>query len=866
MQWCWSERGEEIRAFLLVSQDSSSLWTILISIDKEKRVAAIAAAIAAAMATAKKRLDLFFLKYLKAILITLTVSLILFFFGRSEMRSQELLPGVTEFNSRLLSEFEKIRKERGLSYRARTRHLDQEGKALFTNRLFLEKSPYLLQHAHNPVNWYPWGEEAFQQAQKTNRPILLSVGYSTCHWCHVMEEESFEDLEIAEYLNKNYVAIKVDREERPDIDAVYMQAVQMMTGRGGWPMTVWLRPNKEVYYGGTYYPARTGDRGSSTGFLNLLKELKKIYEEKQEAVKQTGKEITALLQKNLTTAKQSLLIPGGEVFKTLYAQLKKRADLEYGGIKGAPKFPSSVPIRFLLRSYAKTSYAKTLHAKTLHAETSHAETLHAKTLHAETKKDPEMILQIVKSSLEGMLKGGLKDHVGGGFHRYSTDSYWLVPHFEKMLYDQALLASTYLEAYHLLKISEYKETAVGILNYIARDMQSKEGGFYSATDADSYGLESGVRTEKKEGFYFTWTLEELTKILTDKKQLQLVINYYNVTSAGNFEGRNILYISKNLETVAKALGLELLEAKALLTSAHKELYEIREKRPLPLRDEKILSGWNGLMISAFVEAYNILGDKKYLAQAEKSSEFIWKNMYKEGRLHRSWREGEAYIGAYLEDYAFYMSALLSLFEATGDMKWFERTLKLDQILEKHFEDKPGGGFFRVSKKEDLLLVREKPLYDGAEPSGNSLAAMNLLRLSELTGDKSYKERAGKTLRALAATLVKSPISFSEALLALDFYHNTVYEMVLVLPGGDGALSQESKAFLKEIQQVYLPYKVLVTVPSSEVEERAKFLKTIAQKKSLKGRPTLYICEQGACQFPVSDLEELKKQLSKLALR
>ena len=669
------------------------------------------------------------------LLSLLTISAYLLFFRISKINKAELLPGITELSPDLLDKFQKMKDKKGPVYRPRTRHLDSKGSPLFTNRLFLEKSPYLLQHAHNPVNWYPWGEKAFEEAKKKNRPVLLSVGYSTCHWCHVMEEESFEDLEIARYMNENYIAIKVDREERPDIDSIYMNAIQMIAGRGGWPMTVWLTPQKQIFYGGTYFPPRKGDRGASVGFLSLLKQLKKIYEEKPEDVTRTGENIKRILQKTLSPASDSDQIPNKKIFQDLISRLKKIWDPVYGGIKGAPKFPSSFPSRFLLRYYLKT-------------------------------QDKE-ILKAIQTTLNGMLNGGLHDHVGGGFHRYSTDEKWLVPHFEKMLYDQALLSLTYLEAYQLFKTESYKDTAVRILDYVIRDMQSKEGGFYSATDADSLVFESTnikkslshktisqTDTEKrKEGLYFTWTPEEIDQAL-NKKQAELIKNYYGVTSVGNFEGRNIFYVSKELSKTAKELNLDISEAKKLLTSSWETLYQTRQLRPLPLRDEKVLSGWNGLMISAFVYGYVILNQKKYLLQAEKSARFILNNMYKKGRLYRSWKEGIAYIPAYLDDYVFFISALLDLFEWTGNMEWLNRAIELDQVLEKNFEDKEKGGFFMTGRDYETLMVREKPFYDGAEPSGNSVAIKNLLRLSELTGNASYRFRAEKAFKAFSVLLKK----------------------------------------------------------------------------------------------------------------
>ncbi len=770
----------------------------------------------------------------------------LFFFERGQMnQTEELLPGVKHSDPKLLTEFKEVKEEKGPSYRPRTRHLDSNGWALFTNRLFLEKSPYLLQHAHNPVNWYPWSEEAFEEAQKKDRPVLLSVGYSTCHWCHVMEEESFEDLEIARYINENYIAIKVDREERPDIDSVYMSAVQMMTGRGGWPMTVWLTPRKQVFYGGTYFPPRKGDRGSPVGFLSLLQELKRVYEQRKEDVTKTGEEIQKVLEKNFSSnSVSSPDIPGKKVFENLYSQVRERWDPVYGGLKGAPKFPSSFPSRFLLRSYLKT-------------------------------QDRE-ILKTIHSSLNGMLKGGIHDQVGGGFHRYSTDEKWLVPHFEKMLYDQALLALVYLEAYQLFKEENYKETAIGILDYVIRDMQSEEGGFYSATDADSLSTEpeetkstsaGNAKPEKdhphgekkEEGFYFTWTPDEIDQAL-DKEQAELIKNHYGVTSSGHFEGRNIFHVSKELSETARELKKDPSSAKKLLVSARNTLYQVRQLRPLPLRDEKILSGWNSLMISAFVYGYFVLNEKKYLLQAEKSARFILNNMRKKDRLYRSWKDGKAYVPGYLDDYVFFMSALLDLFEWTGDFSWLKEAMALDQILKKNFEDREKGGFFMTGHDYEPLLVREKPFYDGAEPSGNSVAIMNLLRFSQLTGNSSYGDRAEKAFRAFGVMLEKNPFSFSEALLALDYYHSRTHEIVLVLP--DGA-EPETDPFFNELKKWYWPNKVLTVIHHSQVEKQQELLQPVKNKKAMDGKTTVYICEKGICQLPSFELQELKKQLKNM---
>ncbi len=743
---------------------------------------------------------------------------------------KEWLPGVSHLSSDLINQFKVIKKQRGLSYRPRTRHLSLSGQALFTNRLFLERSPYLLQHAHNPVNWYPWGEEPFAVARQKNIPVLLSIGYSTCHWCHVMEEESFEDLEIARYLNEHYVAIKVDREERPDIDAIYMSVVQLTTGHGGWPMTVWLTADKKPFYGGTYFPARTGDRGRSMGFLPLLKTLHKLYYDKADEIKQQGIQIQQQVQKMLAPTpigSEESLIPSKDIFYKLQKQVQNRLDTTYGGTLGAPKFPSSLPIRALLRSYLKTKNSDTLNA--------------------------------IQLSLKGMSNGGLRDHVGGGFHRYSTDKKWLVPHFEKMLYDQALLALAYLEAFNLLKDKNFKETAQQILDYVARDMQSPNHGFYSATDADSTSLNG----KKEEGYYFTWTLNEIDKAL-NTQEAQLVKSYYGITKEGNFENRNILHITKDLSLPAKELKLSVSEAKNQLYSAREKLYKVRNQRALPLRDEKILTSWNGLMISAFVHGFLALGDKKYFNQALSSAQFIWNNLQTNGNLYHSWKEEKAYIAGYLDDYAFFLQALLDLFVASGDLQWLEKAIILDQVLEKEFEDKTHGGFFMTSHRHETLMAREKPIYDGAEPSGNSVTILNLLRLNVLTAKKSYRKRAERAFRLIGSRLNNHPMSYSDWMIALDYYHSRVYEIVLVVPA---SLSDRNFLFqdplFREINEWYLPHSAKVFVSDSEVKKYTTLLPPLAGKKVMGNKSTVYICEKGACQLPTSDLKTLKQQLKNI---
>ncbi|MBL4817806.1 MAG: thioredoxin domain-containing protein [Deltaproteobacteria bacterium] len=688
----------------------------------------------------------------------------------------------------LLKKIEEVKKQRGPQYKPRTKHLLADGQAKFTNRLFLEPSPYLLQHAHNPVNWYPWGEEAFEKAKELNRPVLLSIGYSTCHWCHVMEEESFENLEIAELMNQNYIAIKVDREERPDIDAVYMTAVQALTGRGGWPMTVWLTPDKKPYYGGTYFPP--------PHFSKLLKELKKIYDQNPEKIEEASSELARVIKQRLSSQSASDL-PQTEPLHIAASYYKQAYDIKNGGLKGAPKFPSSLPIRFLLRYSHKSKDKDTLNMAT--------------------------------QTLSKMASGGMYDHVGGGFHRYSTDSTWLVPHFEKMLYDNALLTQGYLEAYQVTRNPEFKRVAQETLDYVLRDMTSPEGGFYSATDADSIGPTG----EREEGYYFTWTPAELDSILS-KSEAKLVKQHYGVTKNGNFEGRNIFHTPKILKP----------ENKTQLDSAREKLYQVRSKRPPLIRDEKILTAWNGLMISAFAKAGFVLDNPKYINAAVKSAQFLLDKSTKNKRLMRSYKDNKAHLNAYLDDYAFFIAALLDLYESTHDIKWLRQAIELDQSLEKFYEDKKSGGFFMTSHDHESLLAREKPNYDGAEPSGNSVAILNLLRLHEFTTKSSYHARAEKALKAFAGTLKRSPIALSEMLIALDFYLDTPKEIIII------ALDQTSThAFKDVLRKQFLPNRIVaITISGKDLEEQSRLIPLMKHKVIRDGRATAYVCEDRVCNF------------------
>ena len=720
------------------------------------------------------------------------------------------LPGASPLPSELEARLQARWAARDPSYRPRTRHLLPDGSPKYTNRLFLESSPYLLQHAHNPVSWYPWGDEAFETARRLDRPVLLSVGYSTCHWCHVMEEESFDDEEIARYLNENYVVVKVDREERPDVDAVYMSAVQALTGGGGWPMTVWLTPDRQPFHGGTYFPARDGDRGVHVGFLTLLRRLKEAYADQRERVDGFSARLAEGIRETPDPGGRGL--PDAALLEKAASYYQSRFDSTHGGVSGAPKFPSSLPVRFLLR----------YHRRTL---------------------DPD-VLRMATLTLEKMARGGMYDHVGGGFHRYSTDARWLVPHFEKMLYDNALLAVAYLEGYQATGREDFARVAREILRYVERDMTSPEGAFYSATDADSL-TPAG---EREEGWFFTWTPDELQTVL-EIERARVVGAYYGVTPRGNFEGRSILHVPRPLPDVARELGLPAERVGAVVEEARDVLYAARARRPPPLRDEKILAAWNGLMISAHARAALVLGEASYAQQAARAADFVLTRMREEGRLLRSYMDGQARHNGYLDDYAFLVAGLLDLYEATGEARWLEESIALDGTLETLYEDQEHGGYFMTSDDHEKLLAREKPAYDGAEPSGNSVQALNLLRLHELTTQDRYRRRAERTLRAFGERLSQAPAALSEMLLAADFHLDTPREVVIVTP----TAREEAEPFLARLRSTFLPNSVLaIAAEGADLAAQARLIPLLEGKVARDGRATAYVCERRICKLPTSD--------------
>ncbi len=732
------------------------------------------------------------------------------------------LPGAPEMSDELRRGLAGALAAKGAGYLPRTHHLREDGSPEFTNRLILETSPYLLQHAHNPVNWHPWGDEAFDAARRLGRPVLLSIGYSTCHWCHVMEEESFEDEEIAAFLNASYIPIKVDREERPDVDAIYMSAVQMLTGSGGWPMTTWLTPDRQPFYGGTYFPARDGDRGTSMGFLTMLREMKRVFDEQPDQVASRARQITDRIQEAMTP-EEGAAQPAEESLVLALRSYKTTFDEVHGGRRQPPKFPSSLPLRLLLWRQARSG-------------------------------DPGL-LEMARLTLRKMAAGGMYDQVGGGFHRYSTDAEWLVPHFEKMLYDNALLTVAYLEGYQLTGEKDFARVAREILRYVAREMTSPDGAFYSATDADS----RNPKGEMEEGWYFTWTPAEIRAVIGEEAGRKFEA-YYGVTASGNFEGRNILHVRRPLDEVALELGLTPERLAADLAAAREKLETARAARPAPLRDEKILAAWSGLLISAMARGGFVLDDPESVARARRAADFVLTRMRRDGRLLRSFKDGTARHAAYLDDYAAMIGGLLDLFEASGEPRWLREAKSLQLQLDQHYRDAAAGGYFMTADDHETLIAREKPAYDGAEPSGNSLALMNLFRLSELTGDERYRVAARQLARGFAGVLARRPTAVPEMLLALDFDLGSPKEIVIVSAGR----RPEAAPFLDVLRRTFVPRKVLVVVAQAEgtAEELGELIPLVEGKVAREGRVTAYVCERGACKLPTSELDVFLEQLGR----
>ncbi len=698
-----------------------------------------------------------------------------------------------------------------------------------TNRLIHEKSPYLLQHAANPVDWYPWGDEAFKKARSEDKPLFLSVGYSTCHWCHVMEEESFVNPAIAKLLNEYFISIKVDREERPDVDQIYMRAVQALSGSGGWPISVFLNHDLKPFYGGTYFPPE--DRWGRPGFSTILKSLHKKWVENRMHIDQAGEELMTNLKNQIAIQAASRRL-GEETLKAAYGQLDGTFDVRYGGFGRAPKFPRSHDLSFLLRYWKRTGEKKAL--------------------------------GMVETTLTEMARGGIYDHLGGGFHRYSTDHQWHVPHFEKMLYDQALLAKTYLEAYQATGREEYARVAREVLDYVRRDMRQEQGGFYSAEDADS-AVDTAHPAHKKEGAFYVWSAAEIHQALGDEGA-SIFDDAYGVDPEGNaekdpqgeFTGKNILKESLSVQELSEKYGKTYQEMETLLRGTRARLLELRNRRPRPFLDDKILTDWNGLMISALAYSARILGNPEDLKAASQAADFILKTLKRpDGRLLHRWREGQAAIPAFLDDYAFLIQGLCDLYEAGFEARYLEEALRLLSEALTFFWDDMRGAFFFSAKDAEKLLHESKELYDGAIPSGNSVMTLNLLRLARMTMNRTLEKKAEQTLDYFSASIAQYPSGFTQMLAALDFVLGPSREIVF------SGHAQPLEALIKIVNGQFLPNKVVLRYDQAAPDHAMieKLSPFTAKQKALEGRPTVYVCKNYVCDLPAHDpvrLEELLK--------
>ena len=686
-----------------------------------------------------------------------------------------------------------------------TKLKDNNPEKQYVNRLAKESSPYLLQHKNNPVDWYPWGDEAFQKALELNRPIFLSIGYSTCHWCHVMEEESFEDEQVAQLLNDNFISIKVDREERPEIDHLYMTVCQAMTGKGGWPLTIIMTPDKYPFFAGTYFPKK--GRMGRPGMIELLPAISDAWVNKKDELIQSANQI----KKYLIDSNNKEL--GDQLNQTILtntnSQFINRYDKTHGGFGTKPKFPSPHNLIYLLR-YHNMSGDKTS-------------------------------LLMVEKTLQEMRLGGIFDHVGFGFHRYSTDTEWILPHFEKMLYDQAMLTLAYTEAYQITNNQLYKDTAEEILYYVQRNMTDKRGGFYSAEDADSEG---------EEGLFYLWTIDEIKNILSNVES-ELLINTYGLNKEGNYDDeatgnrteKNILYLKEPINNI---------ELKNRLNQIIKKLYQARKKRIHPLKDDKILTDWNGLMIAAYAKAGDVFNSDDYIQQAEKSAQFILKNLTdNNGRLLKRYRNGNAGVDAHLDDYAFFIWGLLELYEATFNVTYLSEAIQLSNIMVDEFWDVTNGGFFLGSENSEKLIVRAKTGYDGAMPSGNSVAAMNCSKLNRITGETKWAEISDKIFITFSNEIQQTPSGYASMVNAFLFNTDNPKEIVIVGSGKDS----DTISAIEKIKSEYVPNKVIIFKDTDdELNKLSPLAKWTVTQETIDEKTTYYICQDFACKIPTTDLD------------
>ncbi|WP_440948768.1 thioredoxin domain-containing protein [Methanosarcina sp. T3] len=688
------------------------------------------------------------------------------------------------------------------------------------NSLINEKSPYLLQHAYNPVDWYPWGEEAFEKARAENKPIFLSIGYSTCHWCHVMAHESFEDEEVARLMNEAFVSIKVDREERPDIDNIYMTVCQIILGRGGWPLNIIMTPDKKPFFAGTYIPKKS--RFNQTGMMELAPRIKEIWDQQHEEVLDSAEKITSTIQNMIVESAGEGL--GEGIIVEAYEDLLNSFDVEYGGFEGAPKFPTPHKISFLLRYWKRSGNPEALH--------------------------------MVEHTLDNMRSGGIYDHLGSGFHRYSTDGMWLLPHFEKMLYDQALTAIAYTEAYQVTGKDLYKETAEGVLDYVLRDLTSPEGGFYCGEDAD---------VEGEEGKYYLWTIEEVRSILGPEDS-ELIIKMFNLKAGGNFEeeirgkktGTNLFYMVYSPDSLAAELKIPIEEVEGRIKRSREKLLAARYERKRPSMDDKILTDWNGLMIAAFAKGFQVFREEKYLKAAEKTADFLLETLYSpDNRLLHRYRDGVSGISGTSDDYAFLIHGLLELYEASFELRYLKAAVSLNRELIEHFWDPDNGGLYFTANDSEALIFRKKEFTDAAIPSGNSFEMLNLLRLSRIIADPGMEETADRLERAFSKLIKKAPSGYTQFLSALDFRLGPSYEVII----SGKRESPDTVNMLEELWSYFVPNKVLVFRPEEENPEIADLAEYTKEQLPIEGKTTAYVCQNYECQLPTTETGEMLKLLN-----
>ncbi len=708
---------------------------------------------------------------------------------RTALPSLEPLP--EQLDTKLMQDYQ----AKGPDYKPRTHHFHPNGTPKFINRLISEASPYLLQHAHNPVNWYAWGPEALETAKAESKIILLSIGYSTCYWCHVMEEESYESEQVAEILNRDFIAIKVDREERPDLDKIHMDAVVAMRGHGGWPLNVFLTPDLGPFWGGSYFQKEQ--------FLDILDQIRTVWEKEPEKIEQSGSRLSQYLKTQNQLVKGPVVLDE-KILKTGYGSLASSFDGEFGGFGWAPKFPPSMRLQLLLRIAHRT--------------------------------DESMALEMVEKTLDHMARGGIYDHLGGGFHRYSTDERWLVPHFEKMLYDNASLAWTYLEAYQVSGKTMYSSVVREILDYVLKEMTHAGGGFYSAQDAGAVG---------EEGAFYVWHTSELRELLSPQ-EFSLFEKVYGLGEPNNFEdGAYILNLQDEYDWEIKA--------NPLIRSAHHKLLVARQARPLPIKDDKILTAWNGLMIATMAKANQVLGEVRYLEAARHAAYFLKQNLVADRGLLRRYRNGEATFDGYLDDYAYLISGLLTLYETDFDLSWIDWARELQAKQDQLLWNQQLGAYYFSRAGDPHLIRRSVDFVDGARPNSNAVSALNLLRLFALTSHAPYQEKAKALLTANGGNLSRQPGAFAQTLIALD-YHLDRSKEIAVIGASNNA---DTQAVLSWLQSSFNPNKTL----GAGLPAQSDTLALLARKPMIKGKTTVYVCEDTICKWPTSDLTQVKRLVS-----